>query len=107
MDNDKWVWADAEESSPLSVPLPNDNLAPIIHWNDSTLELPPPVESPEQSAANPKETPIATTTAVPDTAAPVEVSPVPPVKAALTAPVEIPPVSPVKAASVAPVGFRR
>jgi tetratricopeptide (TPR) repeat protein len=93
MDNDKWVWADDEASSPLSVPLPDDKPAPIIDWNDSKPELPSPVESAAQSAANPEETP-----AVPETAAPVQIPSIPSVKAAPTAPVNIPPVPLVKAA---------
>src|SRR2546425_5015894 len=40
MDNDKWVWADEEDPSPLSIPLLDAKLSPIVEWPD--LQPAPP-----------------------------------------------------------------
>src|SRR2546425_520199 len=59
MDNDKWVWADAEDSSPLGIPILDAKLTPIVEWPDLKPELPSPGDPPEQAGVKPEEKAVA------------------------------------------------
>ena len=70
MNNDKWVWGDEEESSPIIVPLFDAKLTPIVEWPDAGAEPASPAASAEQSGpeqsverqvAIPEDTPAAET----------------------------------------------
>jgi hypothetical protein len=51
MDNDKWVWGDQEESSPIIVPLLDAKLTPIVESPDPKAEPHSPPASPEKPGA--------------------------------------------------------
>src|SRR5438094_3781529 len=93
MDNDKWMWGDAEDSSPIGVPLLDAKLTPIIEWPERQPEPPSPAAPPEQSGAKPEELPAALTEANPGAAAiPAEAPAIPPVAVPPPAPAaEAPP----------------
>src|SRR6186997_1403200 len=63
MDNDKWVWEDPEEVSPLGAPLLDAKLTPIMDWVESERDAVPPAESvppPAEPVANPEPSPVET-----------------------------------------------
>src|SRR6185503_7057436 len=88
MDNDKWVWGDTEESSPVIVPLFEAKLTPIIEWPNLEPEPPSQPASPEPSDAKPEEkAPAANEAIVEPAAPPAETPETPPVQVTLPAPV--------------------
>ena len=92
MDNDKWVWGDAEESSPIIVPLLDAKLTPIVESPALEAEPPSPASSQEQSGpehpgAKPEERPVAAAEATTEAAAPPAETPaIPPEHATPPAP---------------------
>src|SRR5262245_27043603 len=57
MDNEKWVWADEEDSSPIGAPLFDAVLKPIAEWPGLEAEPPPPAEPLEQLGGKPEQIP--------------------------------------------------
>jgi tetratricopeptide (TPR) repeat protein len=55
--NDKWVWADETDSSPLTQPLLDQKLTPIVEWPDLQPDPPIPADTPEPPASKVEEAP--------------------------------------------------
>ena len=55
--NDKWVWADESDSSPVTLPLLDEKLTPIVEWPDIEPDPPVPAVIAQPSDSKPAEVP--------------------------------------------------